>query len=100
LTGFLAGVAREVAPHNVTINAILPGMFDTDRIKSMVSKQSQNRNVTEQTVLNERLATIPAGRLGTAEEFGKMCAFLASDHAGFITGQNILMDGGAFRSSY
>jgi 3-oxoacyl-[acyl-carrier protein] reductase len=100
LTGFLAGVAREVAQDNVTINAILPGMFDTDRIKSMVTKQSQSRNVSEETIRNERLATIPAGRFGTPEEFGKMCAFLASVHAGFITGQNILMDGGAFRSSY
>jgi 3-oxoacyl-[acyl-carrier protein] reductase len=100
LTGFLAGVAREVAQDNVTINAILPGMFDTDRIKSMVAKQSQSRNVSEETIRNERLATIPAGRFGTPEEFGKMCAFLASVHAGFITGQNILMDGGAFRSSY
>ena len=100
LTGFLAGVAREVAPHNVTINAILPGMFDTDRIRNLVNSQSKTRQVSEETVRNERIATIPAGRFGTADEFGKMCAFLASTHAGFITGQNILMDGGAFRSSY
>lgn len=100
LTGFLAGVAREVAHANVTINAILPGIFDTDRIKTMVAKQAELKNMSQEAIRQERIDAIPAGRLGNPEEFGKLCAFLASNHAGFITGQNFLIDGGAFRSSF
>ena len=100
LTGFLAGVAREVAHANVTINAILPGIFDTDRIKTMVAKQAEMKNMSQEAIRQERIDAIPAGRLGHPEEFGKLCAFLASSHGGFITGQNFLIDGGAFRSSF
>ncbi len=100
LTGFLAGVAREVAYANVTINAILPGIFDTDRIKTMVAKQAELKNMSQEAIRQERINAIPAGRLGQADEFGKACAFLASSHAGYITGQNLLIDGGAFRASF
>jgi 3-oxoacyl-[acyl-carrier protein] reductase len=100
LTGFLAGVAREVAYANVTINAILPGIFDTDRIKTMVAKQAELKNMSQDAIRQERISSIPAGRLGQADEFGKACAFLASNHAGYITGQNLLIDGGAFRASF
>ena len=100
LTGFMAGVAREVAYANVTINSILPGIFDTDRIKTMVAKQSEMKNMSEEAITQLRINAIPAGRLGQADEFGKACAFLASSHAGYITGQNLLIDGGAFRASF
>lgn len=100
LTAFLAGVARDVAHANVTINAILPGMFDTDRIKSNFERMATLKNASLEDIRNERVNSIPAKRLGSADEFGKLCAFLASGHAGYITGQNILIDGGAFRSAF
>lgn len=100
LTAFLAGVARDVAHANVTINAILPGMFDTDRIKANFNRMASMKQVSIDDIRLERINSIPAKRLGSAEEFGKLCAFLASDHAGYITGQNILIDGGAFRSAF
>ena len=100
LTAFLAGVAREVAGSGVTINNILPGVFDTDRIKSSVGKMAQMQNISVEEATKRRLASVPAGRLGTPEEFGKLCAFIASGHAGYITGQNFLIDGGAFRGTF
>ncbi|SIQ23440.1 MULTISPECIES: SDR family oxidoreductase [unclassified Bosea (in: a-proteobacteria)] len=100
LTAFLAGVAREVAGSGVTINNILPGVFDTDRIKSSVGKMAEMQNITVEEATKRRLASVPAGRLGTPDEFGKLCAFLASAHAGYITGQNFLIDGGAFRGTF
>jgi 3-oxoacyl-[acyl-carrier protein] reductase len=100
LTAFLAGVAREVAPNGVTINHILPGAFDTDRLRSAMEKLAKGQNLDTAAVRKERMAAIPAGRFGSAEEFGKVCAFLCSVHAGYITGQNILIDGGAFRSAF
>ena len=100
LTAFLAGVAREVAHANVTINNVLPGAFDTDRIRGPMAKQAAEKGVSPEQIAQERAATIPAGRFGTAEEFGNACAFLASAHAGYITGQNLLIDGGAFRGSF
>ena len=100
LTAFLAGVARDVAHANVTINAILPGMFDTDRIRSNFANAATRLNLTEDKVRADRIATVPAKRLGEAEEFGKLAAFIASDHSGYITGQNFLIDGGAFRTAF
>ena len=96
LTGFLAGVARQVAHANVTINNLLPGLFDTARIKALDDRQVA-AGKTREKVRQERLETIPAGRLGRPAEFGAACAFLCSAHAGYITGQNLLLDGGAFR---
>ena len=100
LTAFLAGVARDVAHANVTINAVLPGMFDTDRIKSNFARAAAQHAVSEDQIKAQRMNSIPAKRLGTAEEFGRVAAFLSSAHAGYITGQNILIDGGAFRSAF
>lgn len=97
LTGFLAGIAREVAHANVTINFLLPGSFDTDRLQSgqTLSAEASGRTVAE--VRETAAATIPAQRFGFPEEFGAACAFLASDRAGYITGQSLLIDGGAYR---
>lgn len=100
LTAFLAGVAREVAHADVTINNILPGMFDTDRLKSSTAKMAAMEKTTPEEAAARRKASVPAGRFGTADEFGKLCAFLASTHAGYITGQNFLIDGGAFRANF
>ncbi len=100
LTGFVAGVARKVARHNVTINNLLPGSFETDRLRSnfAVRAKAQGRSVDEarQSVLD----TIPAGRFGTPEEFGAMCAFMCSAQAGFLVGQNVLLDGGAYPGTF
>ena len=96
LTAFLAGIARSVAQHNVTINFMLPGPFDTDRLRSNHEITAKKQGITVEEALKQRMATIPARRLGQADEFGATCAFLCSTHAGFITGQNILLDGGAF----
>src|SRR5215468_10714683 len=95
LTAFLAGVARAVAGSNVTINFLLPGQFETDRLESNFVSAAQKRGITLDDVKNERRNFIPAHRFGQPEEFGAACAFLCSAHAGFITGQNLLMDGGA-----
>ena len=96
LTAFLAATARAAARNNVTINSIQPGSFDTDRIRGNLAKQAANRGLDEAALRAEREALIPAGRFGQAEEFGRLCAFLASAHAGYITGQNILIDGASF----
>ncbi len=96
LTGFLAGVARQVAYANVTINGLLPGSFDTARIHAMEAKVASASGKTAQDVRAERLANIPARRLGSPAEFGAACAFLCSAQAGYITGQSLLIDGGAF----
>jgi 3-oxoacyl-[acyl-carrier protein] reductase len=100
LTAFLSGVAREVAHANVTINNILPGVFDTDRIKIATTKAAEMQNISMDEAVKRRLAAVPAGRLGTPDEFGKLCAFVASAHAGYLTGQNFLIDGGAFRGTF
>jgi 3-oxoacyl-[acyl-carrier protein] reductase len=100
LTAFLAGVARDVAYANVTINAILPGMFDTDRIRNNFANAAARQNVSEDKIRVDRIANVPAKRLGDADEFGNLAAFLSSAHAGYITGQNLLIDGGAFRSAF
>ena len=96
LTGFLAGVARSVAHANVTINFLLPGSFDTARQTSGLSKKAADRGVDIATVKAESEASIPAKRFGEPSEFGAACAFLCSAQAGYITGQSLLIDGGAF----
>src|SRR6266446_3153530 len=100
LTAFLAGVARSVAQHNVTINFMLPGPFDTDRLRSNAEAQAKKRGVPIEQVAAERMASIPPKRLGQPDEFGATCAFLCSVHAGYITGQNILLDGGIFPGAF
>lgn len=100
LTAFLAGVAREVAHANVTINNILPGVFATDRLTTSTKRVAAMKGITEDEVMAQRRAEVPAGRFGTPDEFGKLCAFLASTHAGYITGQNFLIDGGSFRANF
>jgi 3-oxoacyl-[acyl-carrier protein] reductase len=96
LTGAVAVLARKTARSNVTINGILPGPFATDRLIAVNQKAADTRGVPAATIDAERKATIPAGRYGTPAEFGAVVAFLCSQHAGFITGQNILIDGGGF----
>ncbi|MCX7325531.1 MAG: SDR family oxidoreductase [Hyphomicrobiales bacterium] len=100
LTSFLAGVCREVAHANVTINSVQPGMFDTDRLRGTTKKQADAQGKTVEEMAKTRMSTVPAGRFGTPEEFGEVCAFLCSQQAGYITGQNILIDGGWFRSAF
>jgi 3-oxoacyl-[acyl-carrier protein] reductase len=99
LTGFVAGLARQMARHNVTINNLLPGPFLTDRLRSgaIHTAQQQGRHVDD--VLAERAKASPAGRVGDPAEFGDACAFLCAASSGFIVGQNLLLDGGAFNSS-
>src|SRR3990170_36199 len=96
LTGFVAGLSRQVAQHNVTINALLPGSFDTDRLRGNIEFNAKKLGKTPAELAKVRADANPAKRFGTIEEFGAACAFLASVHAGYITGQNVLMDGGAF----
>ena len=99
LTGFVAGTARQVAQHNVTINNLLPGPFDTDRLRGTTASQAKKLGKSYEEVAAERRSTVPAGRFGTPEEFGDACAFLCSASAGFIVGQNLLLDGGQFNST-
>jgi 3-oxoacyl-[acyl-carrier protein] reductase len=100
LTAFLAGIARTVAQHNVTINFMLPGPFDTDRLRHNNEITAKKQGISVEEVVKQRKATVPARRLGEADEFGATCAFLCSTHAGFITGQNILLDGGIFPGAF
>jgi 3-oxoacyl-[acyl-carrier protein] reductase len=100
LTAFLAGVARSVAASNVTINFVLPGVFATDRLRSYVETTAKKKGISDDAALAERVATIPARRVGEPEEFGAACAFLCSAQAGYITGQNLLMDGGVFPGAF
>jgi 3-oxoacyl-[acyl-carrier protein] reductase len=96
LTAFLAGVARSVAGSNVTINFVLPGVFATDRLRSYVETTVKKNGISEDAALAERIATVPARRVGEPDELGAACAFLCSAQAGYITGQNLLIDGGVF----
>jgi 3-oxoacyl-[acyl-carrier protein] reductase len=100
LTGFIAGLARDVAQHNVTINNLLPGLFATDRIAATLAANAQREGVSLEEAESRRLRAIPAGRLGQRDEFGAACAFLCSTHAGYITGQNWLLDGGAYPGTF
>jgi len=99
LTGFVAGLARQVARHNVTINNLLPGPFLTDRLRSGAVHTAQQEGRPVDEVLAERAKGTPAGRVGDPAEFGDACAFLCAASSGFIVGQNLLLDGGAFNSS-
>lgn len=99
LTGYVAGTARQVAPAGVTINNLLPGIHATDRAGALDAGVAKAQGITLDDARAKRAATIPARRYGTAEEFGAACAFLCSAHAGFIVGQNILLDGGAMNST-
>ncbi len=96
LTGFVGGLARDVAAHNVTLNNLLPGAFDTDRLRSNQEKLAAGRKRPVEEVREKMREQIPARRFGTPDEFGAACAFLCSAHAGYITGQNLLLDGGQF----
>jgi len=100
LTGFVAGLARKTVKHNVTINNLLPGFFDTDRIQAVVGGAAKAKGVSYEAALAERVATIPAGRIGNPLEFGQACAYLCSAQAGFVTGANFLMDGGAYPGTF
>ena len=99
LTGFVAGTSRQVAGKGVTINNLLPGIHATDRAVALDQGVVKARGISMEKAFAERAATIPAGRYGTPEEFGAACAFLCSQHAGFIVGQNLLLDGGATNST-
>src|SRR6201985_641925 len=99
LTGFVAGLARQVAKHNVIINNILPGPFLTDRLRSGFTEMARRTNKSVDEVVADRLQTNPAGRAGNPAEFGDACAFLCSAKISFIVGQNLLLDGGAFNLS-
>ena len=96
LTGFVAGIARKTVRHNVTINGLLPGPFDTDRLRGNIKNVAAKSGRSEDEVAAERMAANPAGRFGDPAEFGEACAYLCSQQAGYITGQNLLLDGGAY----
>ena len=101
LTGFVAGVARgSVARQGVTLNNLLPGKFDTDRLAATFAATAAQSGRSTQQVRESQQASVPAGRFGNAQEFGAICAFLCSVHAGYITGQNVLADGGAYPGTY
>jgi 3-oxoacyl-[acyl-carrier protein] reductase len=99
LTGAVAILARKAAKNNVTINGILPGPFDTDRLRGTTQRIAEARKVALSVIEAERKAAVPANRFGTTDEFGAAAAFLCSIHAGFITGQNLLIDGGGYPGS-
>ena len=101
LTGFVAGVARSgVAAQGVTINNLLPGSFDTDRIRTTMAGAAKKAGTDIDTIVEKRKQGIPARRLGTPKEFGEICAFLCSHQAAYINGQNVLADGGAYPGTY
>ncbi len=98
LTGFVAGMSRQVAGQGVAVNNLLPGIHATDRADSLDDGVARAQGITREAARHQREATIPAARYGTPQEFGAACAFLCSQHAGFIIGQNLLLDGGAFNA--
>jgi 3-oxoacyl-[acyl-carrier protein] reductase len=98
LTAFMAGPARELAAHNVTVNHILPGMFDTDRLRNSTKRMAEMQGKKIEEMESQRQDTVPARRFGEASELGELCAFLCSAQAGYITGQNFLIDGGLFNA--
>lgn len=100
LTGFVAGVARTTVSHNVTINNLLPGAFDTDRLNGTMKAWADKSGLSLDDARAQRAAAIPARRFGVPAEFGATCAFLCSAHAGYITGQNVLIDGGAYPGTF
>ena len=100
LTGFIAGVARENVGDNVTINNILPGAFDTDRMRANVAAVAEKSGLSFDDALANRARGIPAGRFGDPAEFGNLCAFICGAQAGYISGQNLLIDGGAYPGTF
>jgi len=100
LTGFVAGLSRKTVRHNVTINSILPGPFDTDRLRSTIQVVADQNGRPFAEVAEERAASNPAGRFGDPREFGELCAFVCSTQAGYITGQNLLIDGGGYPGTF
>ncbi|QOG21896.1 MULTISPECIES: SDR family oxidoreductase [Bradyrhizobium] len=100
LSGFIAGLARSVAEHNVTVNNLLPGTFDTDRLRSNLTALARNSSRSVAEVTEEVRASNPSKRFGHPDEFGATCAFLCSAQASYITGQNILIDGGAYPGTF
>ena len=100
LTGFVAGIARKTVARNVTINNLLPGAFETDRLKSTLIAMAKAEGVGSEEFLASRQTLIPAKRFGQPAEFGAFCAFLCSVHASYMTGQNILLDGGAYPGTF
>ncbi len=100
LTAFLGGVLREVSDRNVTVNNLLPGRMDTERLQSGIEREAARAGIPLEQAAADSARAIPARRFGTAEEFGQTCAFLCSVHAGYITGQNILVDGGLLSRTF
>ena len=100
LTGFVAGLSRKTVRHNVTINALLPGPFETDRLRSNLAFNAKAAGKTVDELRKARADANPAGRFGTIEEFGDACAYLCSAQAGYITGQNLLLDGGSYPGTF
>jgi 3-oxoacyl-[acyl-carrier protein] reductase len=102
LTGFVAGLARDsrLASRNVTINNLLPGPFETDRLRATMVGAAAQSGKTVDEVMDARRRLNPTRRFGTPQEFGALCAFLCSVHAGFVTGQNLLIDGGAYPGAF
>jgi 3-oxoacyl-[acyl-carrier protein] reductase len=100
LTAFLAGVCRTVADKNVTINNLLPGAFETDRLHGVLNNTAAQTGISVAEAAKARLATVPAGRFGWPDELGAACAFLCSAQAGYITGQNLVIDGGVFNGAF
>lgn len=100
LTGFVAGLSRKTVVHNVTINNVLPGLFETETMLSRIEDLARVNGITFDAARESRLKTIPAGRFGAPDDFGALCAFICSTHASFITGQNFLIDGGAYPGTF
>jgi len=100
LTGFVAGLSRKTVEHNVTINNLLPGQFDTDRLRGTTATTAQKLGKSVDEVAESRRMLIPAKRFGNSLEFGQMCAYLCSQQASYMTGQNVLLDGGAYPGTY
>ncbi len=102
LTGFVAGLARQpqLASHNVTINNLLPGAFDTDRLKQGLRASAAKVGLSPEALADRRRLLVPAQRFGSAHEFGELCAFVCSQQAGYLTGQNLLIDGGAYPGTF
>jgi 3-oxoacyl-[acyl-carrier protein] reductase len=100
LTGFVAGLSRKTIVSNVTINNILPGLFETETMLSRVEAMARSTGITFDEARNSRLKTIPAGRFGSPDEFGALCAYICSTHASFMTGQNFLIDGGSYPGTF
>ena len=100
LTAFMAGPARDLARHNITVNNVLPGMFDTDRLRGSTLTMAKMKGISEREAAAERAAGVPARRFGIPDELGQLAAFLCSTHAAYITGQSFLIDGGNFNSAF